>query len=58
MVICERCADGHIDFEASAFSVEEEFGSSKRIVFVELQETKIVTAFVFVVQVVNDKVKI
>ena len=58
VVVGEGGADGHVDVEAAGRGVEDEFGGSKGIVFVQFEDSVVVPAAVGSFEVVEAEVEL
>jgi hypothetical protein len=57
VVVSEGGADGHVDFEAARRSVKEQLGSCEGIIFVQVEQSMVVSACVGSFEIVEAKVK-
>ena len=58
MVVREGSANREINFEATRWRVEEEFGSIEWIIFVQLEQSMIESSLVRTFQIVKAKMKL
>lgn len=58
VVVGKGCADGHVEFESAAGSIEVELGGCEGVVFVEFQQAVIESPLVLALQVVDDEMEI
>ena len=58
MIAGETGANGHVGLESSWPGVEEEFGGSKGVVFMELEEAVVVTTFVGLIEAKDAEIEI
>ena len=58
MVTSKTGTNRHIGFESSRFCVDEEFGSSKRVVFVKLEQSVVVTTLIWFIKSIDTEVEV